>query len=95
MALAAAFARAARRQQMMAVTTSIGPGAMNLLTAAGVAHVNRLPVLFLPGDVFADRRPGPVFQQLEAPGDAPPASTTASSRCRASGTARRPSAPLA
>ena len=67
---AAAFAKAANRRRMMAVTTSIGPGAMNLLTAAGVAHVNRLPVLFLPGDVFADRRPDPVLQQLEDPGDA-------------------------
>ena len=67
---AAAFAKASNRRRMMAVTTSIGPGAMNLLTAAGVAHVNRLPVLFLPGDVFADRRPDPVLQQLEAPGDA-------------------------
>ena len=71
MALAAvAFAKAHNRRRMMAVTTSIGPGAMNLLTAAGVAHVNRLPVLFLPGDVFADRRPDPVLQQLEAPADA-------------------------
>ena len=71
MALAAvAYAKARNRRQMMAVTTSIGPGAMNLLTAAGVAHVNRLPVLFLPGDVFASRRPDPVLQQLEAPGDA-------------------------
>lgn len=67
---AAAFAKARYRRQAMAVTTSIGPGAMNLLTAAGVAHVNRLPVLFLPGDVFADRRPDPVLQQLEAPADA-------------------------
>lgn len=67
MALAAvAFAKARARRQMMAVTTSIGPGAMNLLTAAGVAHVNRLPVLLLPGDVFASRRPDPVLQQLEA-----------------------------
>src|SRR3954454_20093205 len=58
MALAAvAFAKAKNRRQMMACTTSIGPGAMNMLTAAGVAHVNRLPVLLLPGDVFADRRP--------------------------------------
>jgi len=71
MALAAvAFAKAKHRRQMMAVTTSIGPGAMNLLTAAGVAHVNRLPVLFLPGDVFASRRPDPVLQQLEDAGDA-------------------------
>ncbi len=71
MALAAiAFAKASNRRQMMACTTSIGPGAMNLLTAAGVAHVNRLPVLLLPGDVFASRRPDPVLQQLEDWGDA-------------------------
>jgi len=66
MALAAvAFAKARNRQQMMACTSSIGPGAMNMLTAAGVAHVNRLPVLLLPGDVFASRRPDPVLQQVE------------------------------
>jgi 3D-(3,5/4)-trihydroxycyclohexane-1,2-dione acylhydrolase (decyclizing) len=49
----------------MAVTTSIGPGALNLVTACAMAHVNRLPVLFLPGDVFANRAPDPVLQQLE------------------------------
>ncbi len=66
MALAAiAFAKARGRRQMMACTSSIGPGAMNMLTAAGVAHVNRLPVLLLPGDVFASRRPDPVLQQVE------------------------------
>ena len=66
MALAAvAFAKARNRRQMMACTSSIGPGAMNMLTAAGVAHVNRLPVLLLPGDVFANRRPDPVLQQVE------------------------------
>jgi 3D-(3,5/4)-trihydroxycyclohexane-1,2-dione acylhydrolase (decyclizing) len=54
---------------MMACTTSIGPGATNLLTAAAVAHVNRLPVLLLPGDVFANRRPDPVLQQIEDFGD--------------------------
>ncbi len=70
MAMAAiAFAKAKRRRQMMACTSSIGPGAMNMLTAAGIAHVNRLPVLFLPGDVFASRRPDPVLQQLEDWGD--------------------------
>src|SRR5690349_17090058 len=63
---AIAFAKAARRRQMMACTTSIGPGATNLLTAAAVAHVNRLPVLLLPGDVFANRRPDPVLQQIES-----------------------------
>ena len=66
MALAAiAYAKARGRRQMMACTSSIGPGAMNMLTAAGVAHVNRLPVLLLPGDVFASRRPDPVLQQVE------------------------------
>jgi 3D-(3,5/4)-trihydroxycyclohexane-1,2-dione acylhydrolase (decyclizing) len=71
MALAAvAFAKATFRRQVMACTTSIGPGAMNMLTAAGVAHVNRLPVLLLPGDVFASRRPDPVLQQVEAFHDA-------------------------
>jgi 3D-(3,5/4)-trihydroxycyclohexane-1,2-dione acylhydrolase (decyclizing) len=71
MALAAvAFTKARNRRQMMACTTSIGPGAMNMLTAAGVAHVNRLPVLLLPGDVFANRRPDPVLQQIEDFNDA-------------------------
>ena len=54
---------------MMACTTSIGPGATNMVTAAAVAHVNRLPVLLLPGDVFASRRPDPVLQQVEDFGD--------------------------
>jgi 3D-(3,5/4)-trihydroxycyclohexane-1,2-dione acylhydrolase (decyclizing) len=49
----------------MAVTSSIGPGATNMVTAAAVAHVNRLPVLFIPGDVFASRAPDPVLQQIE------------------------------
>ncbi len=62
---AIAFAKACRRRRMMACTTSIGPGATNMVTAAALAHVNRLPVLFLPGDVFATRRPDPVLQQIE------------------------------
>ncbi len=62
---AIAFAKASRRQRMMACTSSIGPGATNMVTAAAVAHVNRLPVLLLPGDVFASRRPDPVLQQVE------------------------------
>ncbi|QQP91640.1 3D-(3,5/4)-trihydroxycyclohexane-1,2-dione acylhydrolase (decyclizing) [Skermanella sp. TT6] len=71
MALAAvAFAKASNRRRMMACTTSIGPGASNMVTAAGVAHVNRLPVLLLPGDVFANRRPDPVLQQIEDFNDA-------------------------
>jgi 3D-(3,5/4)-trihydroxycyclohexane-1,2-dione acylhydrolase (decyclizing) len=62
---AIAYAKAHMRRRMMAVTTSIGPGATNLVTAAAVAHVNRLPVLLLPGDVFASRAPDPVLQQVE------------------------------
>jgi len=66
---AIAYAKAQNRQRMMACTTSIGPGATNMVTAAALAHVNRLPVLLLPGDVFASRRPDPVLQQLEHFGD--------------------------
>src|SRR5262245_47958400 len=62
---AIAFAKAHRRRRLMACTTSIGPGATNMVTAAAVAHVNRLPVLLLPGDVFAGRQPDPVLQQIE------------------------------
>ncbi len=64
--IAIAFAKAQFRRRMMACTTSIGPGATNLITAAALAHVNRLPVLLLPGDVFASRAPDPVLQQVEA-----------------------------
>src|SRR5258705_11978495 len=59
------YAKAHMRRRMMACTTSIGPGATNLVTAAALAHVNRLPVLFLPGDVFATRGPAPALQQVE------------------------------
>jgi 3D-(3,5/4)-trihydroxycyclohexane-1,2-dione acylhydrolase (decyclizing) len=70
MALAAvAYAKTHARRRMMACTTSIGPGATNMVTAAALAHVNRLPVLFLPGDIFANRRPDPVLQQVEDFGD--------------------------
>lgn len=62
---AIAFAKANFRQRIMAVTSSIGPGATNMVTAAALAHVNRLPLLLLPGDVFASRAPDPVLQQLE------------------------------
>jgi 3D-(3,5/4)-trihydroxycyclohexane-1,2-dione acylhydrolase (decyclizing) len=62
---AIAYSKAHFRRRMMACTTSIGPGATNLLTAAALAHVNRLPVLFLPGDIFVSRDPDPVLQQLE------------------------------
>lgn len=66
---AIAFAKANNRRRLMACTTSIGPGATNLVTAAALAHVNRLPLLLLPGDYFASRAPDPVLQQLEVPGD--------------------------
>jgi 3D-(3,5/4)-trihydroxycyclohexane-1,2-dione acylhydrolase (decyclizing) len=66
---AAAFARHKNRLQAMACTSSIGPGATNMVTGAALATINRLPVLLLPGDVFASRGPDPVLQQLEAPHD--------------------------
>ena len=66
---ATAFAKAARRRRFMACTSSIGPGALNMVTGAAVAHVNRLPVLLLPSDVFAGRVPDPVLQQVEDWGD--------------------------
>lgn len=62
---AIAYAKTRRRRRAHAVTSSIGPGATNMITAAALAHVNRLPVLFIPGDVFANRRPDPVLQQIE------------------------------
>ncbi|MDV6331211.1 3D-(3,5/4)-trihydroxycyclohexane-1,2-dione acylhydrolase (decyclizing) [Asticcacaulis sp. 201] len=67
---AIAFSKQTARRRAMACTTSIGPGATNMVTAAALAHVNRLPVLFLPGDVYANRRPDPVLQQIEAFDDA-------------------------
>ncbi len=70
MALAAvAYARATDRRQVMAATSSVGPGALNMVTAAGVAHANRLPILLLPGDTFTSRAPDPVLQQVEHFGD--------------------------
>ena len=62
---AIAYAKQMRRRRAMVCTTSIGPGATNMVTAAALAHVNRLPVLLLPGDVFASRGPDPVLQQVE------------------------------
>jgi 3D-(3,5/4)-trihydroxycyclohexane-1,2-dione acylhydrolase (decyclizing) len=67
---ATAFAKASRRHATLAVTASIGPGALNMVTGAGVATVNRLPVLLLPGDAYATRRQGPVLQQLQHPTEA-------------------------
>ncbi|WP_428929199.1 3D-(3,5/4)-trihydroxycyclohexane-1,2-dione acylhydrolase (decyclizing) [Marinibacterium sp. SX1] len=66
---AIAYAKAKKRTRAMAVTSSIGPGATNMVTAAALAHVNRLPILLIPGDVFANRRPDPVLQQVEDFGD--------------------------
>ncbi len=66
MALAAiGFAKAKRRRQIMIATSSIGPGALNMVTAAGTAHANRLPVLLIAGDTFTTRLPDPVLQQVE------------------------------
>src|SRR5438128_4094823 len=70
MALAAiGYAKATHRRQVGVVTSSIGPGALNMVTAAGVAHANRLPLLLLPGDTFTSRAPDPVLQQVEHFGD--------------------------
>jgi len=65
--VAAGFAKMRNRLATLACTTSIGPGATNMVTGAAAATVNRVPVLLLPGDVFASRRPDPVLQQLETP----------------------------
>src|SRR5687767_12039022 len=66
---AAAYTRMKDRLQTWAVSTSVGPGATNMVTGAALATINRLPVLLLPGDTFATRAPHPVLQQLEAPHD--------------------------
>ncbi len=68
--MAAGYARQRNRLGTWACTTSIGPGATNMVTGAALATVNRLPVLLLPSDTFATRRPHPVLQQLEVPHDA-------------------------
>jgi 3D-(3,5/4)-trihydroxycyclohexane-1,2-dione acylhydrolase (decyclizing) len=65
--LATGYAKASRRHATLAVTASIGPGALNMVTGAGLATVNRIPVLLLPGDGYATRRQGPVLQQLQHP----------------------------
>lgn len=66
---AMAYAKQNNRLEIYACTSSIGPGALNMVTAAGTATVNRIPVLFLPGDIFACRQPDPVLQQIEDPAD--------------------------
>jgi 3D-(3,5/4)-trihydroxycyclohexane-1,2-dione acylhydrolase (decyclizing) len=65
--MAAAFAKHSRRHATLAVTASIGPGALNMVTGAALATVDRLPVLLLPGDTYATRHQGPVLQQLQHP----------------------------
>src|ERR1700757_3584510 len=64
---AAAFAKMSNRLRTLACTTSIGPGATNMITGAAAATINRVPVLLLPGDIFARRNVAPVLQQLESP----------------------------
>ncbi|MCD9022852.1 3D-(3,5/4)-trihydroxycyclohexane-1,2-dione acylhydrolase (decyclizing) [Cohnella silvisoli] len=66
---AMAFAKQNNRLGIFACTSSIGPGALNMVTAAATATVNRIPVLFLPGDIFSTRQPDPVLQQVENPSD--------------------------
>src|SRR5215216_592216 len=68
--IAAGYARQGNRLGTFACTTSVGPGATNMVTGAALATINRLPVLLLPGDTFATRAPHPVLQQLEVPHDA-------------------------
>src|SRR5205814_2892866 len=63
---AAAYAKMHNRLRTLACTSSIGPGATNMITGAAAATINRVPVLLLPGDIFAGRRPAPVLQQLES-----------------------------
>ena len=65
--MAAGFAKASNRLRTFACTSSIGPGATNMITGAALATINRLPVLLLPGDIFARRNVAPVLQQLESP----------------------------
>src|SRR5450631_3564603 len=64
--LAAAYAKASNRLRTFACTSSIGPGATNMVTGAALATINRLPVLLLPGDIFARRNVAPVLQQVES-----------------------------
>ena len=65
--MAAGFAKASNRLRTFACTSSIGPGATNMITGAALATINRLPVLLLPGDIFARRNVAPVLQQTESP----------------------------
>jgi len=77
---AVAYAKMKNRLQTLVCTSSIGPGATNMITGAAVATTNRLPVLLLPGDIFARRNVAPVLQQLESEHTRTSRSTTASNR---------------
>jgi 3D-(3,5/4)-trihydroxycyclohexane-1,2-dione acylhydrolase (decyclizing) len=68
--IAAGFAKTSNRMRAFVCTSSIGPGATNMITGAALATINRLPVLLLPGDIFARRNVAPVLQQLESPTNA-------------------------
>ena len=83
---AVAYARMKNRLQTYAVSTSVGPGATNMLTGAALATINRLPVLLLPADTFADRSASPLLQELELPDSGDVTSTTPSGRCRGTST---------
>src|SRR5690625_4030859 len=67
---ATAFAKQNRHRQLIACTSSVGPGSANMVTAAATATANNIPLLLLPGDIFASRQPDPVLQQIEQPYDA-------------------------
>ena len=66
---AVAYAKQMKRKQIFAVTSSVGPGACNMITAAATATANNIPVLILPGDIYVSRQPDPVLQQIEQPYD--------------------------
>ena len=87
--IAAAYAKHTNRLQTFACTSSIGPGATNMITGAAGATINRLPVLLFPSDYFANRLVDPVLQQLEHPSSATSASTTRSARSRPTSTGSR------
>lgn len=84
--VATGFAKQKRRQQIFACTSSVGPGAANMLTAAATATANRIPLLLLPGDVYACRQPDPVLQQIEQPHDPVSAPMMRSGRSANTGT---------
>ena len=67
--VAMGFAKQNRRRKIIGVTASISPGSLNMVTAAGTATVNKIPVLFLPSDSYADRQPDPALQQVECEHD--------------------------